>query len=230
MALVLNGIRFGIILKLYASVNILPWLVFTSLVINSIFCYATYMKILSATYLKSLVGDDEILFDGTPQIAFMGRSNVGKSSVINSIVNRKDLAFASPTPGLTKTVNVFLINKSFYLVDIPGYGFAKGSKETRNDMQSIIAWYAFHPNIKPRKIVLIIDAKVGVTEPDAKMLGQLEDAGKDVIIIANKIDKLKKSELKTKLEDIEDRVHPYPVIPYSATKKIGVEQLIKCII
>ena len=70
------------------------------------------MKILSATFIKGLTDDDEILFDGTPQIAFLGRSNVGKSSVLNSIVQRKDLAFSSPTPGLTKIVNVFLVNKS----------------------------------------------------------------------------------------------------------------------
>ncbi len=188
------------------------------------------MKILSATFIKGLTDDDEILFDGTPQIAFLGRSNVGKSSVLNSIVQRKDLAFSSPTPGLTKIVNVFLVNKSFYLIDVPGYGFAKGSKEARNEMQRIISWYALHPEIKQKKIVLIIDAKVGVTEPDAQMLGMLEDAGKDVVIVANKIDKLKKNELKTKLEDIADRVHPYPIIPYSATEKIGVGDLIKTIL
>jgi GTP-binding protein len=196
---------------------------------DRVFCYATYMKILSATFIKGLTEDDEILFDGTPQIAFLGRSNVGKSSVINSIVQRKDLAFSSPTPGLTKVVNVFHINKSFYLIDVPGYGFAKGSKDARSEMQRIITWYALHPVIEQKKIILIIDAKVGVTESDAEMLGMLEEAGKDVIIVANKIDKLKKNELKPALEAIADRVHPYPIIPYSATEKIGVGELIKAI-
>ncbi len=185
------------------------------------------MKILSAQFVKGLVEDDEILFDGIPQIGFLGRSNVGKSSVINSIVQRKDLAFASPTPGLTKIVNVFLINKSFYLVDVPGYGFAKGSKQARGKMSELIHWYSLHPDIDQKKLVLIIDAKVGITDSDREMLRLLEDAGKEVVVVANKIDKVKKNELKKQLEDIADSVHPFPVIPYSATEKIGVGELIQ---
>ena len=86
------------------------------------------MNITSAIFVKGLVGDDEILNDGKDQVAFIGRSNVGKSSVINSLVNKKDLARTSSFPGRTQEINVFLINKDFYLVDLPGYGFAKGSK------------------------------------------------------------------------------------------------------
>lgn len=188
------------------------------------------MKILSAKFIKGLVEDDEILFDGIPQIAFIGRSNVGKSSVINNIVQRRDLAFSSPTPGLTKIVNAFLVNNDFYLMDVPGYGFAKGSKEHRGQMAAIIDWYVLHPGIEQKKIVLIIDAKVGITDSDRDMLRKLEDANKNVLVIANKIDKVKKNELKKQIEDIEDSVHPFPVIPYSATEKIGVSELIKQIL
>ena len=90
------------------------------------------MNITSARFIKGVVGPDENLEDGVPQIAFIGRSNVGKSSVINTLANQKGLAKTSSFPGRTQQINLFLINKSFYLVDLPGYGFAKASKDTRN--------------------------------------------------------------------------------------------------
>ena len=83
------------------------------------------MKINSAKFVKGIIGSDDILTDGLPQVAFVGRSNVGKSSVINSLTNHKDLAISSPYPGRTREINLFLINESFYLIDLPGYGYAK---------------------------------------------------------------------------------------------------------
>src|SRR3989344_2302589 len=101
------------------------------------------MQITSAEFVKGVVGEDEILTDGTPQIAFIGRSNVGKSSVINSLAQKKDLARTSAFPGRTQEINLFLINRSFYLVDLPGYGYAKMSKEKQFELQDLIAWYLF---------------------------------------------------------------------------------------
>jgi len=183
------------------------------------------LNITKAEFVKGVVGEDEILEDGIPQVAFLGRSNVGKSSVINTLVKKKELARSSPTPGRTQQANFYLINNSFYLVDLPGYGFAKGSKDHRKILADIIEWYILHSGVEQKVIVLIIDAFVGVTPSDKEVMGYLEDAGKNFIVVANKIDKVKKSQLKQQLEDIVIQVHPHPVIPYSATDKIGVTEL-----
>ncbi len=177
--------------------------------------------------MKGLVGPDEILDDGTPQIAFIGRSNVGKSSVINTLANQKELAKTSSFPGRTQQINVFLINKSFYLVDLPGYGFAKASKEGQEQIQNLIYWYLLNSDYKQKKVVLIIDANIGPTENDMKMLHSLEQQDKDIIIVANKIDKVKKTALKKQLAHIQEIVGKLKIIPYSAEKKIGVGELAK---
>lgn len=185
------------------------------------------MNIKSAVFVKGVAGDDEILQDGIPQVAFVGRSNVGKSSVINSLVNQKNLARTSPTPGHTRTVNFFLINNQFYLVDLPGYGFAKASLEERRAIQKMIYWYLLFSGAEHRKVVLIIDAEIGPTEYDLDTIRQLIENGKSVVVVANKIDKIKKSALKTQLDKIQKEIGPVRVIPYSAEKRIGVNELIK---
>ncbi len=176
------------------------------------------------------MGDDEVLHNDVRQVAFIGRSNVGKSSVINNLAQRKDLAHSSPTPGRTRQINVYLINKSFYLVDLPGYGFAKGSKQDRNELKKLIDWYLFDAGINQSVIVLIIDAKVGMTDLDHDMLDLLEEAGKKVVVIANKVDKVKKSEYQKNMKAIQEAADPYPVIPYSALEKFGVGELINQIV
>ena len=175
------------------------------------------------------MGEDDALEDGIPQVAFIGRSNVGKSSVINSLVNRRDLAHSSSSAGRTKEINLFLVNSAFYLVDLPGYGFAKGSLEDRENLRKLVYWYLLYSNIDHRKIVLIIDAKVGPTEYDLEILRRLGEAGKDVVIIANKIDKVKKSEYAKQLAAIQSAVGEYTVIPYSAREKIGIGELVNAL-
>jgi GTP-binding protein len=160
-------------------------------------------------------------------VAFIGRSNVGKSSLINSLVGQKELARSSSSAGFTKQINFYLINKSFYLVDLPGYGFAQGSFSARNNLQQLIEWYLTYPDIEDQLIVLIIDAKVGPTDLDLSMLVRLEELEKSVIVVANKVDKIKKSEYKKQMDSIVAAMHPHLVIPYSVTEKIGVGLLTK---
>jgi GTP-binding protein len=183
------------------------------------------MNITSARFIKGIVEEDEILEDGMPQVAFIGRSNVGKSSVINSLANQKGLAKTSSFPGHTQEINIFLINKAVYLVDLPGYGFAKADKETQRRLQQLIYWYFFGSDCSQKKVVLIIDAVVGLTDADMQMLHSLEDSQKDVVVVANKIDKLKPSQLKKQLKKIQDEVGDYKVIAYSAEKRIGIGEL-----
>jgi GTP-binding protein len=175
--------------------------------------------------MKGIVGTDESLEDGIPQVAFIGRSNVGKSSTINSLVYEEGLARTSPRPGYTQQINLFLINKSFYLVDLPGYGFAAGSKELREQLYKLITWYLFESPYEQKKIVMIIDAEIGITATDAEMLQSLEEHSKNIIIVANKIDKIQKSLLTKQLQEIQDKVGDHLVIPYSSKNKVGVEDL-----
>ena len=188
------------------------------------------MNIRSATFIKGAVGTDDIFEDGTPQVVFVGRSNVGKSSVINSVTNQKSLAKTSFFPGRTQQINIFLINRVFYLVDLPGYGFAKVPKEVWRKIQKMIGWYLFDSGYVFRKVVLIIDAKIGPTSDDMNMLRSLEEENKDIIVVANKIDKIKKSEYDRQIQKIRDIIGMHKVIPYSAEKRIGAGELVDVIV
>jgi len=183
------------------------------------------MKITSAKFIKGIVRDDETLKDGLPQVAFIGRSNVGKSSTINSLTGQKNLARTSSTPGRTQEINLFLINKSFYLVDLPGYGFSKVSKESKEELFELVNWYLFTSGYEQKMVVLIIDANIGATESDLEILRALEEHGKNIIIIANKIDKIKKSAYAKQIQTIRDAVGKHKVVPYSSKKGIGISDL-----
>lgn len=195
----------------------------------AIFCYNLLMNILSAKFIKGIVEEDELLLDGIPQVAFIGRSNVGKSSVINSLTRQKNLARTSSFPGRTQEINVFLISSpggnKIYLMDLPGYGFAKASKSDQQRLQELIYWYLLGSDYEQKKVVLIVDAEVGPTKMDMEMLYSLEQKDKTIIIVANKIDKIKKSDLIKQLKKIRATVGEHKVIPYSAEKQIGTTEL-----
>lgn len=183
------------------------------------------MNITSATFVKGIVDADAALEDGTPQVAFIGRSNVGKSSVINSISHKKDLARTSSFPGRTQQINLFLLNDALYLVDLPGYGYAKTSWQGLKRLQNLMFWYLFAAPYEQKKVVLIIDANVGLTTNDKEMLAMLEEYNKSIVVVANKIDKIKKTEYQDQLKTIQNVVGPHTVIPYSTKKNIGVTEL-----
>lgn len=184
------------------------------------------MNITSATFVKGVVGIDKVLEAGVPQIAFIGRSNVGKSSTINAICNNKNLVKSSSHPGKTQEINVFLINKNIHLMDLPGYGYAKASFTGREALEKLIYGYLLDSHYQQRKIILIIDAFVGPTKDDLAMLRALGEHGKSVVIVANKIDQVKKSELAIQIEKIQKKVGHHILIPFSAEKKIGVQELV----
>jgi GTP-binding protein len=185
------------------------------------------MTIKNAKFIKSAIEKDLIFQDGKEQVAFIGRSNVGKSSLINTITAQKGLAKTSSFPGRTQQINIFLINDESYIIDLPGYGFAKLSKQQKSNLENLVNWYLFVSNVKHKKIILIIDAKVGPTKDDLEILEALESHHKDILIIANKIDKLKKSELNRQLKKIELMFAKHKVIPFSSEKHIGISELLK---
>lgn len=183
------------------------------------------MKITSAVFKKGVKGDNQILEDGTPQIAFIGRSNAGKSSLINSLTGVKGLAISSKTPGRTKEINVFLINSTHYFLDLPGYGFTKTNDEIFASLGKLIFWYLFKSETNP-KIVLLVDAEIGPTASDLQMLHELEKAGKNIVVVLNKVDKIQKSHYKHQLEKLGKQIVGHRLFPYSSKTKVGSEELL----
>lgn len=180
------------------------------------------MNITSATFIKGIVGHDPLLCDGTPQIAFMGRSNVGKSSMINTLLHSKELARTSAFPGRTQQINLFLVNRSFYCLDLPGYGYARASRDLREQLTRLIHGYLSNPACKQAKIVLMIDALIGPSVEDMDMLRHLENQNKHILVVANKIDKVKKSFLQTQQTILQDQIGSQKVIFCSAKTGAGL--------
>ncbi len=160
-------------------------------------------RIKNATYVKSVVDLKSLPGDQLPEIAFAGRSNVGKSSAMNRLVNVKNLAKTSSTPGKTKLINFFLINGNLYFVDLPGYGYAKASKSMRKSWGKLVEDY-----LKEREnlvgTVLLIDSRRGPLDPDLQLTEWLDFYGKRKLIVLTKTDKLSRSSL---LEGVKKTCH-----------------------
>jgi GTP-binding protein len=152
------------------------------------------LRIKSATYLKSVVDLETLPRDRLPEVAFAGRSNVGKSSALNKLVNVKSLARISSTPGKTRMINFFLVNQNLYFVDLPGYGYARASKSMQKSWGKLVENY-----LKGREYlkgtVLLVDSRRGPMEPDLQLLEWLDHYGKSKLIVLTKKDKLSRSAL-----------------------------------
>lgn len=173
------------------------------------------MKITSAEFIKSAFNRDHWIDDRRPEIAFLGRSNVGKSSLINSLLQRKGLARTSNTPGRTQSINYFLINDAFYFVDLPGYGYAKVSKSMRSDWGTMAEEYLS----EREQLVLcvqLIDSRHEPTRLDLQLNEWLNFNGKPHIAVATKSDKLTANQLTKQLKLIRMALKFSEVIPYSA--------------
>lgn len=188
------------------------------------------MKI-SDIKLEKVVGlNSKIPSNNMMEFVLVGRSNVGKSSFINAIANRKNYAHTSSTPGKTRTINYYLVNGKFYLVDLPGYGFAKASIEEQNNWATFINKY-LKTSDKIEEIILIVDIRHKPSEKDCQMFSFIVSAtGYEPIIIATKLDKIKKSEVAAKIDDIRSELgatDECEIIPFSSENKDGVKELLK---
>ena len=185
------------------------------------------MKILSAEFIKSAMKPEQYPIDGKPEFAFVGRSNVGKSSMLNTILRRKGLAKTSSTPGKTQTINFFLINKSFYMVDLPGYGFAKVPQPIKEAWVRVLTDY-LRERSPLRLAVLLVDSRHDPSDKDVEMLELLDKAEVPKLIVATKVDKLKSSEKARNLKRIRevlDLDDDALILPFSAETKEGVMDL-----
>ncbi len=164
------------------------------------------MKIMSAEYTVTGVRFDQYPTDELTEFVILGRSNVGKSSFINSLLNRKRLAYTSGRPGKTQTLNFFLINKKFYFVDVPGYGYARVSKKQRQEFGKMIENYLVNrENLK--RAFLILDLRHGPSEDDLLMYNFLKHYQIDVTIIATKADKIGTTRLNRHKKDIDIKLN-----------------------
>lgn len=152
------------------------------------------MIIKSSEFVISAVKRAQYPKDERAEIAFVGRSNVGKSSIINAITNRKKLARVSQTPGKTRLINFFIINDDFYLVDLPGYGYAKVSKQEKESWGKTIETYLCDRE-ELKRVVLLVDSRHKPTADDIMMHEWIKHYGYDVIVVATKSDKLSNNEL-----------------------------------
>ncbi|MGL5257295.1 MAG: ribosome biogenesis GTP-binding protein YihA/YsxC [Proteocatella sp.] len=184
------------------------------------------MKIRDIQMNMSAVKKEQYPDDGLPQIAFVGRSNVGKSSSINTLLNRKRMARVSQTPGKTRTINFYKINREFYLVDLPGYGYAKLSKEEKASWGKVMEEY-FINSKNLVHVFILVDIRHEPKEEDLMMIEFVRHYGIPVSIIATKSDKVTRNEAAKSKQAIKKKLRLVgePILPISALKKTGAEEI-----
>ena len=186
------------------------------------------MKIKSSE-LRTVCGPTSKLpFEELPEIAFAGRSNVGKSSLINSLLNRKNLARTSSSPGKTVTINFYIINEMFYLVDLPGYGYAKASLQERAKWGKMIEKYLSTREVL-RAVVLLVDIRHAPTKDDVMMFEWIVANGLKPVIVATKLDKIKRSQKDKNLKIVRETLgaeKDVKIVPYSSETKAGRDELL----
>lgn len=187
------------------------------------------MEIKQSEFIKSAVSPNQYPEHDSYEIAFVGRSNVGKSSLINSLTNRRKLAKVSNTPGRTRLINFFLINNQFYLVDLPGYGYAKVSKVEKEKWGHYIEAY-LHDRPQLKKVVLLVDSRHKPTGDDIMMYKWIKHYGYETIVVATKSDKNTKNELAKSNKIIRETLElgkDDKLIFYSSETKKGREELLE---
>ncbi|MGN8889186.1 ribosome biogenesis GTP-binding protein YihA/YsxC [Dysosmobacter sp. HCP28S3_G4] len=184
-------------------------------------------------FVRAAARQSDFLRDGLPQLAFAGRSNVGKSSVINRIVNRKNLAYVGASPGKTTQINYFRVDGGAYLVDLPGYGYAKVSKAEKERWGRLMESYFQDEGGLITLGVQIVDIRHKPTADDVTMYSWFRDSGCPSVVVANKLDKLKKSQVEPALALIRETLElpeDTLLIPFSAEKGTGREELIRALL
>ena len=182
--------------------------------------------------LETVCGiNSELPKNNKPEIAFVGRSNVGKSSLINALMNRKSLARTSSRPGKTRTINFYNINDSMYLVDLPGYGYANVSKKEKEKWGKMIENYLVNSD-QLKNIFMLVDIRHKPTENDVIMYDWIQYFGYQPIIIATKLDKIKRSQRQKHIKRLKEGLgikSQGSIFPFSAQTKEGRDEILRCI-
>ena len=189
------------------------------------------MNFQKVEFLISAASPKDFPKNRLPEIAFAGKSNVGKSSVINRLLGRKNFARVGAAPGKTIHINYFKIDNTFYLVDLPGYGYAKVSKNERDRWGRLMESYFADPSLMTLG-VMIVDSRHKPTADDCTMAQWYRDAGCPFVVVANKLDKLKKSEIEPNIQRIRETLEleeDNVIVPFSAEKGTGKQELLDII-
>ncbi len=189
------------------------------------------MNIESSQFILSVARLEQLPKDNLPEVAFAGRSNVGKSSLINCLLGRKKLALTSATPGKTRLLNYYLINRKFYLVDLPGYGFARVPLSVKEEWGELIEGYLGARDTL-KGVIVITDARHDMSPLDIQMIEWLSDIGVPIAVIATKVDKLSKNKADAQLQRGRrtlDRLGGFQLIPFSAVTKTGRKEVLSAL-
>ncbi|MBD5430093.1 ribosome biogenesis GTP-binding protein YihA/YsxC [Lactobacillus sp.] len=185
------------------------------------------MKVTDSEFIISAVSEKQYPDDDLPEFALAGRSNVGKSSLINTIVNRRKLARTSQQPGKTQTLNFYKVNNELYLVDVPGYGYAKVSKKQREKFGEMIQDY-LELRADLKGLVLLVDARHDPTKDDISMFEYAQYLDIPILVVATKMDKLKKmeaSQIKQKIgKSLDLEKENVSFLPFSSVDKLNVDK------
>ena len=188
------------------------------------------MKLSEVKFHKSVwLWSKEVFIDERREILFVWRSNVGKSSIMNALFEKKDLVKTSSRPGKTMLANMFLVENKYYLTDLPGYWFAKLGKKLKEQLDWLISWYLEEKAEYVKKVVILIDTKLWAQEVDIEMYKYILDLWLPITIVLSKTDKLSKSEVAKSLTHAKNQFFWQEIIPVSSTKKIWIKELSKSI-
>ena len=185
------------------------------------------MNLQKAEFVKSAVKPSAFIRDGKPNIVFAGKSNVGKSSVINKLLNRKNFARVGAQPGKTVHINYFLIDNTAYFTDLPGYGYAKVAKSEKERWSGLIEGY-LGSDRDIRLVFMLVDMRHAPTKDDVHMINYLIDTEMPFVLVLTKADKLKKTERMNRMEAFKDEIPCFEemhVVPFSSMTFEGVEEL-----
>ena len=185
------------------------------------------MKIRSSEIVVSAIRKEQYPEEGLPEIALVGRSNVGKSSCVNALLNRRNFARTSQTPGKTRTINFYLINNEFYFVDLPGYGYAKVAKSEKDKWGNIMETY-LGDREELCAIFLLVDIRHEPTNDDVMMYEWIKHFGYECVVIATKADKISRGQYQKHMSIIRKKLQlekDEKIIPLSSSKKTGVEDV-----
>ncbi len=184
------------------------------------------MKLKEVVFSKSVaINAEKVFLDNKKEIIFIGRSNVGKSSLMNALFNKKDLVKTSSRPWKTKLANIFVVNKKYNFTDLPWYGFAKLGKEIKEHLDALNSWYMDERLDYIKRAVILIDAKIWPQNADIDMYEYLLEIGIPMFIVLSKVDRLNASETQKSVNHTQKTLPWQPIFTTSSKKNIGIEEL-----
>lgn len=182
----------------------------------------------SAEFYKSIsINDQKVFFEKRREVVFVGRSNVGKSSLMNTLFSKKDLVKTSSKPGKTRLANIFLVDKKYFFTDLPGYWFAKLWKNLKDQLDALISWYIEERRQYIVKVMILIDARLGPQESDIAMYQYCSELGIPIAIVLNKIDKITRNDLWKATQDLQKIFTGQPIFLVSTLKKQWIDEIMK---